>query len=186
MDPGTHLTVVGRMNALIAEPLVDSGATGVFMHPDFAHKCKAIIRLKKVPREVKVIDGQIINSGLITHEAIFQLHFLGHTETLTTDLTNTSKYPCILGTPWLIRHDPTIRWSEKRIIFYSTYYQTNCMQQPAIGDIVGNMSQSCGEGDRCEGAPAKKELRGGSCEDTVPLEEATEPVKACCSIGSSF
>jgi hypothetical protein len=34
-----------------------------------------------------------------------------HREILVADITNTGRYHCIFGIPWLVRHDPTIRWS---------------------------------------------------------------------------
>lgn len=114
VDPGAHLNLKGRINLVVAELLVDSGATGVFMHPDFAKKCRATILLKKIPREVRVIDGRIISSGLITHEAVVELIVADHKELLLVDLTNTGRYPCILGTPWLVLHDPIIRCQDER------------------------------------------------------------------------
>lgn len=128
MDPGVHLTLNATINSLPATTLVDSGATGVFIHPLFARKCHAEIRPKLVPREVRVIDGRIINSGLITHEAVVELQVENHHERLTADITNTGRYPCILGTPWLVRHDPTIRWSKGEVLFDSTYCGENCLQ----------------------------------------------------------
>lgn len=89
VDLESHLIVLGRINALPGEPLVDSGATRVFMHPDFACKCQAIILLKKDPGKVRVIDRRIISSRRITHEATVQLQVAGHTEMLTAYLTYT-------------------------------------------------------------------------------------------------
>ena len=57
-----------KINPLAALTLVDSGATGVFMHHDFAAQCNALIRPRNVSKEVRVIDGMMINSGLITHQ----------------------------------------------------------------------------------------------------------------------
>lgn len=126
VDPGAHITLSGHINSMKAELLIDSGATGVFMHPDFAQRCQAVVRLKSVPREVRVIDGRLINSGLITHEATVELVVADHKEILLVDLTNTGRYSCILGTPWLVRHDPTILWSTKQVNFNSPYCETNC------------------------------------------------------------
>lgn len=44
------------------------------------------------------------------------------------DLTNTGQYPCVLGTPWLVRHEPTIRWAEKRVTFESPYCLATCLR----------------------------------------------------------
>ena len=121
-----HLTMNVHMNKVSAVALVDSGATGVFMHPDFAKHCNATIRLKATPREVRVIDGRVISSGLITHEATVDLTVGDHQEKLLADITNTGRYNCILGIPWLVRHDPTIRWSQQKVLFDSLYCRHTC------------------------------------------------------------
>jgi predicted aspartyl protease len=41
IDPETHLILNAQINLLSAITLVDSGATGVFMHSKFAQECNA-------------------------------------------------------------------------------------------------------------------------------------------------
>ena len=108
MDLEAHLILQAHINSISTLALIDSRATGIFMHPSFAQQCKAKIRQKVRPREVRVIDGRIINSGLMTQEATFQLQIGDHREECVADITNIGRYPCILGTPWLVHHDPTI------------------------------------------------------------------------------
>jgi len=43
VDSGTHLTLEIEFNALPAIALIDSGAIGIFMHPQFARECQAIV-----------------------------------------------------------------------------------------------------------------------------------------------
>ena len=114
--------------------MVDSGATGIFMHPAFAASSAATIIEKAEPREVRVIDGRVINTGLVTHEATFQLVIGNHTETLTADITNTGRYDCIVGTPWLWRHDPNIRWTTGVVQFTSAFCQAHCSPQAKISN----------------------------------------------------
>lgn len=111
-DPGAHLTLHAIINSCKAFILIDSGATGIFMHPKFVETCKAITHLKDNPREVRVIDGRVIDSGLITHQAQVELFIGNHHEMLLAEITNTGHYDCILGMPWLVRHDPIICWSQ--------------------------------------------------------------------------
>ena len=125
-DPEGHLTMDAKINSLAALTLVDSGATGMFMHPDFAAQCNTLIWPRSVPREVRVIDGRMINSGLITHQAEVRMIVGNHSETLVADITNTARYACILGTPWLSCHVPTIRWSQRVVLFDSPYCQKHC------------------------------------------------------------
>lgn len=99
IDNGRHLTMNVYINSVSAVALVDSGATGVFMHPNFVKRCGATMSIKSQPREVRVIDGRIINTGLITHEATVTLAVGNHQEVLLADLTNTGRYDCILGIP---------------------------------------------------------------------------------------
>lgn len=73
IDPESHLILDCTINLVKAHSLIDSGATGIFVNPQFVKECHAEIRTKAVPREVRVIDGRMINSGLITKEAILTL-----------------------------------------------------------------------------------------------------------------
>ena len=52
-----------------------------------------------------------------------------HKELLVVDITNTRHYLCILDTPWLVHHDPTIWWSQKEVQFESAYCQGVCLSQ---------------------------------------------------------
>ena len=99
IDSDAHLTLDAQINSLKALTLVDSGATGVFMHPTFAKQCKAMVQCKVTPRENRVIDGRVINSGLITHQAQVELVIGNHKEILLADITNTCLYACI----WVCR-----------------------------------------------------------------------------------
>ena len=129
IDSDAHLILDAQVNSLKALTLVNSGAIGVFMHPTFAKQCKAVVRCKVTPREVRVIDGRVISLGLITHQAQVELVIGSHTEMLLADITNTSRYACILDTSWLICHNPTIRWSPRMVLFESLYCRHNCLDQ---------------------------------------------------------
>ena len=137
-DPGTHLTLAGQANGRSATLLVDSGATGVFIHPSFATASNATVTVKSTPREVRVIDGRVINTGLVTHEATFQLVIGDHVETLTADITNTGRYDCVLGTPWLWQHDPDIRWSTGSVRFTSVFCKKHCLPTSLPSQTVTN------------------------------------------------
>ena len=126
IDAEAHLTLKAEVNSMAALVLVDSSATGIFIHPEFAQQCNAKLQPKKIPREVRVIDGRIINSSLITQEATIEVNIGDHHETLVADITNIGRYSCILGIPWLSHHDPTILWSQRRVFFNSPYCQGNC------------------------------------------------------------
>ena len=108
MNPRVHLTLNAQINSLPPITFMDSGATGVFLHPTFAQACHAKIQSKAVPREVQVIDGRTISFELITQEATIELCMGDHQEIETANLTNIGCFLCILKIPWFICHNLTI------------------------------------------------------------------------------
>lgn len=115
-NPGAYLTLHVTINLFKALILIN---TGVFMHYKFEEIYNAITRLKDSSRNVWVIDGRVINFGLITHQARVELFIKNHHETLLAEITNTRHYAWTLGMPWLVCHDPTIRWSQRQVTFAS-------------------------------------------------------------------
>jgi len=91
----------------------------------------------------------MINLGLITHEAIVELGVGDQRELLVFDITNTGRYSCILGTPWLVRHDPTIQWARKEVIFDSEYCQEACRLQREGTQEAAASSDNRGHGCQC-------------------------------------
>ena len=117
LDPRGHLTLKAKINGMAALALVDSGATRIFLYPQFVQECGVVVSPREYPHEVRVIDGRMINFGLITHKASVQLVIGDHCKMLVAGITNTGKYSCILRTPWLICHDSTICWFHKDVQF---------------------------------------------------------------------
>ena len=46
---------------------------------------------------------------------------------MTADLAKSGCYPCILGTPWFVRHDLIIQWAKEEILFNSSSCHENCL-----------------------------------------------------------
>ena len=65
-----------------------------------------------------------------------------HQETLIADITNTKRYPCVLGTPWLVRHDPTIRWSKGEVLFDSLYCHQICLRPSNNKQIINGCKKN--------------------------------------------
>ena len=145
LDPSAHVTLNAEINSFPCLTLVDLGATGIFLHPSFVEQCNVVLQLKAIPREVRVIDGRMISSGLIAHEAIVELIIGNHRERLVTDVTNTGRYPCILGIPSLICHDPTIRWSQQSVVFDSPYCQVLYIVQAVQKERKNYEAMECRE-----------------------------------------
>lgn len=46
-------------------------------------------------------------------------------------LPTTTKYPIVLGLPWIQRHNPHISWSDKEILWWFQCYAT-CLKVPSV------------------------------------------------------
>ena len=110
--------------------MVDSGATGNFVHSTFVSRNKIPLKAKEIPIELFVIDGTPISSGNITHNTtsleISVQPTSSHLEHLEFDVI-AMKYNVILGLPWLIRHSPTIVWGDLSLEFKSPFCISQCL-----------------------------------------------------------
>ena len=90
--------------------LLDSSATGMFIHKKFVEEHG--FRLEKLDRltEVKNVDGTSNSGGNIIHELECNAFYRGHHERLKMDVCNLEKIKMILGMPWLAAHNPEINW----------------------------------------------------------------------------
>jgi transposase InsO family protein len=117
-----HENVLSSANAMI-----DSGATGWFIDKGFADRLPVIPRECAVKRQLEVIDGRPIESGLITHELDLAIRIGPHEEIATFLITKLGHYPMVLGKPWLGTHNPEIDWKHGEVKFTSTYCAEHCL-----------------------------------------------------------
>jgi hypothetical protein len=111
--------------------LLDTGATSSFIDIQFAQSNSISLRLKTQPQDLVVADGRPISSGAVTHETLpVQLETGSHAEDIQLNAANISQYPVVLGMPWLALHEPTISYSQRRVVFGSDYCCKHCLQQP--------------------------------------------------------
>lgn len=88
--------------------MIDSGATGNFIHPATVSGFGFVTRVKDVPRPLFTVDGTPIKGGAVTEEVHLSLSIGDHIEQISLDVTNIGDNDLILGIPWLKRHDPHI------------------------------------------------------------------------------
>ena len=108
--------------------LIDSGATGNFMHIDFVKQYNIPQELKEYPIPLEVVDGRPISTGHITHSTP-SMHVLinqDHTEKISLDIAPIGRHQLILGIPWLKQHNPAINWQTHSIQFESDYCKAHC------------------------------------------------------------
>lgn len=67
----------------------------------------------------RVIDGRPVASRMITHLVRAKLQIRYHVENAFSFVTKLGHYPPLLSTPWLRRHDASIRLAANKVTFDS-------------------------------------------------------------------
>ncbi|TFY73337.1 hypothetical protein EWM64_g10675 [Hericium alpestre] len=124
-----------------AEALLDSGAEGIIMHPEFAKKHQ--FPLKKLPKPFPI--GNVDNSENImgwVHYSVNQNICIYakdltsfHEETAEFYLVDIGDYDIILGTNWLQEHNPEIDWISHHVDM--THCPPSCtLNKPPVKNLL--------------------------------------------------
>lgn len=103
-----------------AKALIDSGCTGIFMTPQFAHGNEVTLRHKKQPFSLQEIDGKPVtyNHGLVAEETErIPLRIGRYRGMIQYDITEAPGSDVVLGLPWLKEANPYINWKKETIWF---------------------------------------------------------------------
>ena len=108
--------------------MVDSGAMGNFIHPQFVKEHKLVTKTR-TPLIVNDVNGYLLSR--VDQQVEVQMKVGNHAETLTFDVAPLGKHNIVLGLPWLQQHNPTIQWTSGKVTFTSDYCKEHCLAQPA-------------------------------------------------------
>lgn len=95
--------------------MIDSGATGLFIHQRFVDMHRVMIHPLARAIPLHNIDGSRNQAGSITHYARLELSIGTHTERTEFLVTNIGPEDMILGLPWLRKINPQIDWTNGRV-----------------------------------------------------------------------
>jgi hypothetical protein len=117
--------------------LLDSGATGCFIHDGFVRHHSIPTQPTKSPRNLTLADGRFSGIGPVVEEThVLTLHLGKHRETIKFSVTHMPQFQIIFGIPWLKRHNPSIDWPSRSILLRSQYCKENCGISKSV-TIVG-------------------------------------------------
>lgn len=143
-EPSIHIDVeiFGKRDTAAATALLDSGATGNLINEDYARKVK--IPLKPLTRHllVKLADD---SEGIITHYTTLGLriqqgsHY--HEETIRFYVADIGEEDIILGSKWLIKHNPEIDWAKYQLKM--TRCPKSCTQNGILKIDAWESSKNC-------------------------------------------
>ena len=97
--------------------LIDSGASSNFMHQETAKKLGLPLQEQKEPQPVKDIQGRPL--GWIDKFTRIRIDAGTHREVIDFNIIPLGIHELVLGLPWLQKHDPEIKWRERKIKFNS-------------------------------------------------------------------
>jgi len=100
---------------IVADTLLDSGATGLVMSEEFVRKH----RFRRIKLE-RLIYVRNVNSMLNYMEPIvdtveIEIYFKGYKKRTSIDVIGGQKWRVILGMPWLTCHNPEIYWRTEEV-----------------------------------------------------------------------
>jgi len=106
---------IDMQEEIIVEALLDSGAKGLVMSPEFARKQG--FKLKKLERlmYVRNVDGSLNMEKPIENMVEVNIYYQGHRERTEIDVIGGQKWTVILGMLWLARHNPEINWKTGKV-----------------------------------------------------------------------
>src|SRR6266545_4014424 len=99
-------------NEIIVDVLLDSGATGCYIHQAFAKSLKILLVPTTVPIKVRNVDGTLNRLGSITQKAHIDLLIDGLHMEQEMYVTNLGNQRLILGLPWLRTWNPDVDWEK--------------------------------------------------------------------------
>ena len=101
---------IDTQEGVMAEVLLDSGATRLVMSSEFARKQG--FKLKKLERLIQVrnVDSLSNKEWPIENTMEVNIYYQGHRERTEIDVIEGQKWTVILGMLWLACHNPEIDW----------------------------------------------------------------------------
>ncbi|GLB45151.1 putative retrotransposable element tf2 155 kda protein type 1-like [Lyophyllum shimeji] len=91
--------------------LLDSGASGLFLHIRFVREHGLTTRTLSRPIPVNNVDGTANAASAITEVVDLVLRYNGHSERVVFAVTDLGEQDMILGYTWLKEHNPEIDWA---------------------------------------------------------------------------
>jgi hypothetical protein len=111
--------------------MIDSGATGNFVNQEFVKKYNLVTSPLSEELSLNVVDGRPIASGKISKEVVSALFIKNcHLENVSFFVSAIGPFPVILRLPWLEKHNPSIQWKQRNLMFNSEHCQLNCGSAP--------------------------------------------------------
>jgi len=133
------VSLIGKHSGkeISARALVDSGAEGMIINHDFAKKHALTLRQLKKPLPVRNVDGSSNKSGAVLSTTIQTIRLWTpsnqyHEERSEFYVTAIGTHDIILGTDWLLAHNPEVNWTTSQLAFTRCPKTCTLSERPLI------------------------------------------------------
>ncbi|GLB44698.1 putative retrotransposable element tf2 155 kda protein type 1-like [Lyophyllum shimeji] len=184
---GVEVETTDTQEILGLKALLDSGASGLFLHIRFVREHGITTRALSRPIPVKNVDGTANAAGAITEVVDLVLRYNGHSERVVFAVTDLGEQDMILGYTWLKEHNPEIDWAAGTVSMSRCPARCQtCREEVKVERKARNKTRAAIRACRSSGVPAPEpelddipELYPDpDCEDDPPPEAnpETDPV----------
>ncbi|GLB41215.1 putative retrotransposable element tf2 155 kda protein type 1-like [Lyophyllum shimeji] len=184
---GVEVETTDTQEILGLKALLDSGASGLFLHIRFVRERGITTRTLSRPIPVKNVDGTVNAAGAITEVVDLVLRYNGHSERVVFAVTDLGEQDMILGYTWLKEHNPEIDWAAGTVSMSRCPARCQtCREEVKVERKARNKTRAAIRACRSSGVPAPEpelddipELYPDpDCEDDPPPEAnpETDPV----------
>ncbi|GLB45948.1 putative retrotransposable element tf2 155 kda protein type 1-like [Lyophyllum shimeji] len=184
---GVEVETTDTQEILGLKALLDSGASGLFLHIRFVREHGITTRTLSRPIPVKNVDGTANAAGAITEVVDLVLRYNGHSERVVFAVTDLGEQDMILGYTWLKEHNPEIDWAAGTVSMSRCPARCQtCREEVKVERKARNKTHAAIRACRSSGVPAPEpelddipELYPDpDCEDDPPPEAnpETDPV----------
>uniref|UniRef100_A0A8C5N9Y2 Gypsy retrotransposon integrase-like protein 1 n=1 Tax=Gouania willdenowi TaxID=441366 RepID=A0A8C5N9Y2_GOUWI len=111
---------------------VDSGADESFIDRSVVRQMAISTKPLDSPIDAKALNGKLL--ARITHQTRpVTLRLSGnHAEKIPLHIIDCPQTPLVLGIPWLRQHNPQIDWTAGKIISWSNFCHSHCLQSALV------------------------------------------------------
>ncbi|GLB45965.1 putative retrotransposable element tf2 155 kda protein type 1-like [Lyophyllum shimeji] len=184
---GVEVVTTDTQEILGLKALLDSGASGLFLHIRFVHEHGITTQTLSRPIPVKNVDGTANAASAITEVVDLVLRYNGHSERVVFAVTDLGEQDMILGYTWLKEHNPEIDWTAGTVSMSCCPARCQtCREEVKVECKVRNKTRAAIRACRSSGIPTPEpELNDipelypdPDCEDDPPPEAnpETDPV----------
>ena len=126
----------GEKETVTINAMINSGVTEDFIDQEVCNKHGIKMIKAKNQRDIHLVDGKPSAMGPVTHVTKVPIDISSHRELATFQVANLQNHEVILGMPWLRKHNPTIDWNDKKVIFNNERYTTWCLNSSHVAYAI--------------------------------------------------